>query len=231
MDNKNIKILVVDDEPDIVEIISYNLKKEKYKVFCCDNGVEAIKIAEIKFPDLIVLDLMMPGMDGIQVCEKLRSKKRFNNTIIMFLSARGEEFTHIAAYDAGADDFLNKPIKPKLFVSKVRSLLRRVSLSNNISLMKLKFKGLVIDKEEYTVKVKGEKLILPRKEFELLFLLSSNLGKVIQREKIMNQIWGEDVIVGYRTIDVHIRKLREKIGLNYIKTIKGIGYKFISKDI
>ena len=137
----------------------------------------------------------------------------------------------ISAYDAGADDFVNKPIKPKLLVSKVRSLLRRVNLSNNISLMKLKFKGLVIDKEEYTVKVKGEKLILPRKEFELLFLLSSNLGKVIQREKIMNQIWGEDVIVGYRTIDVHIRKLREKIGLNYIKTIKGIGYKFISTDI
>ena len=231
MENKNFKILVVDDEPDIVEIISYNLKRENYKVFSCDNGVDAIKIANKKNPDLIVLDVMMPEMDGIQVCEKLRSKKIFNNTIIMFLSARGEEFTHIAAYDAGADDFVNKPIKPKLLVSKVRSLLRRVNLSNNIPSMKLKFKGLVVDKEEYTVKLKGEKLILPRKEFELLFLLSSNPGKVIQREKIMNQIWGEDVIVGDRTIDVHIRKLREKIGLNYIKTIKGIGYKFISTDI
>ena len=231
MENKNIKILVVDDEPDIVEIISYNLKKEKYKVFCCDNGVEAIKIAEKNFPDLIVLDVMMPGMDGIQVCEKLRSKKIFNNTIIMFLSARGEEFTHIAAYDAGADDFVNKPIKPKLLVSKVRSLFRRVNLSNNITSMKLKFKDLVIDKEEYTVKVRGDKSTLPRKEFELLFLLSSNPDKVIQREKIMNQVWGDDVIVGDRTIDVHIRKLREKIGLNYIKTIKGIGYKFISTDI
>ena len=149
----------------------------------------------------------------------------------MFLSARVEEFTHIAAYDVGADDFVNKPIKPKLLVSKVRSLLRRVNFSNNIPSMKLKFKDLIIDKEEYTVKVKGDKLTLPRKEFELLFLLSSNTGKVIRRQEIMTKIWGEDVIVGDRTIDVHIRKLRAKIGLNYIKTIKGIGYKFISTVI
>ena len=231
MENKNFKILVVDDEPDIVEIISYNLKQENYKVFSCDNGVEAIKIANKKIPDLIVLDIMMPEMDGIQVCENLRSNKIFNNTIIMFLSARVEEFTHIAAYDLGADDFVNKPIKPKLLVSKVRSLLRRVNFSNNIPSMKLKFKDLIIDKEEYTVKVKGDKLTLPRKEFELLFLLSSNNGKVILRQEIMTKIWGEDVIVGDRTIDVHIRKLRAKIGLNYIKTIKGIGYKFISTVI
>ncbi len=231
MENKKIKILVVDDDPDIIEIISYNLKKENYKVFSCYNGTDSIKIAEKEKPDLIILDVMMPGMDGIQVCEKLRSKNEFNNTIIMFLSARGEDFTHIAAYDAGADDFVNKPLKPRLLISKVRSLLRRTNKINNVSSMKLNFKGLIIDKEEYTVKIKGEKLILPRKEFELLFMLSSNVGKVIKREEIMNQIWGEDVIVGDRTIDVHIRKLRKKIGSNFIKTIKGIGYKFISTDI
>ena len=231
MENKKNKILVVDDDPDIIEIISYNLKKENYKVFSCYNGTDSIKIAEKEKPDLIILDLMMPGMDGIQVCEKLRSKNEFNNTIIMFLSARGEDFTHIAAYDAGADDFVNKPLKPRLLISKVRSLLRRTNKINNVSSMKLNFKGLIIDKEEYTVKIKGEKLILPRKEFELLFMLSSNTGKVIKREEIMNQIWGEDVIVGDRTIDVHIRKLRKKIGSNFIKTIKGIGYKFISTDI
>jgi len=231
LENKKIKILVVDDDPDIIEIISYNLKKENYKVFSCYNGTDSIKIAEKEKPDLIILDVMMPGMDGIQVCEKLRSKNKFNNTIIMFLSARGEDFTHIAAYDAGADDFVNKPLKPRLLISKVRSLLRRTNKINNFSSMKLNFKGLIIDKEEYTVKIKGEKLILPRKEFELLFMLSSNTGKVIKREEIMNQIWGEDVIVGDRTIDVHIRKLRKKIGSNFIKTIKGIGYKFISTDI
>ena len=231
MENKKIKILVVDDDPDIVEIISYNLKKENYKVFSCYNGTDSIKISEKEKPDLIILDVMMPGMDGIQVCEKLRSKNKFNNTIIMFLSARGEDFTHIAAYDAGADDFVNKPLKPRLLISKVRSLLRRTNKINNVSSMKLNFKGLIIDKEEYTVKIKSEKLSLPRKEFELLFMLSSNTGKVIKREEIMNQIWGEDVIVGDRTIDVHIRKLRKKIGLNFIKTIKGIGYQFISTDI
>ena len=231
MENKKIKILVVDDDPDIIEIISYNLKKENYKVFSCYNGSDSIKIAEKEKLDLIILDVMMPGMDGIQVCEKLRSKNKFNNTIIMFLSARGEDFTHIAAYDAGADDFVNKPLKPRLLISKVRSLLRRTNKINNVSSMKLNFKGLIIDKEEYTVKIKGEKLILPRKEFELLFMLASNTGKVIKREEIMNQIWGEDVIVGDRTIDVHIRKLRKKIGSNFIKTIKGIGYKFISTDI
>ncbi len=231
MENKKIKILVVDDDPDIIEIISYNLKKENYKVFSCYNGTDSIKIAEKEKPDLIILDVMMPGMDGIQVCEKLRSKNEFNNTIIMFLSARGEDFTHIAAYDAGADDFVNKPLKPRLLISKVTSLLRRINKINNVSSMRLNFKGLIIDKEKYTVKIKGEKLILPRKEFELLFMLSSNTGKVIKREEIMNQIWGEDVIVGDRTIDVHIRKLRKKIGSNFIKTIKGIGYKFISTDI
>ena len=231
MENKKIKILVVDDDPDIIEIISYNLKKENYKVFSCYNGSDSIKIAEKEKLDLIILDVMMPGMDGIKVCEKLRSKNKFNNTIIMFLSARGEDFTHIAAYDAGADDFVNKPLKPRLLISKVRSLLRRTNKINNVSSMKLNFKGLIIDKEEYTVKIKGEKLILPRKEFELLFMLASNTGKVIKREEIMNQIWGEDVIVGDRTIDVHIRKLRKKIGSNFIKTIKGIGYKFISTDI
>ncbi len=231
MENKKIKILVVDDDPDIIEIISYNLKKENYKVFSCYNGTDSIKIAEKEKPDLIILDVMMPGMDGIQVCEKLRSKNKFNNTIIMFLSARGEDFTHIAAYDAGADDFVNKPLKPRLLISKVTSLLRRINKINNVSSMRLNFKGLIIDKEKYTVKIKGEKLILPRKEFELLFMLSSNTGKVIKREEIMNQIWGEDVIVGDRTIDVHIRKLRKKIGSNFIKTIKGIGYKFISTDI
>ncbi len=231
MENKNIKILVVDDEPDIVEIISYNLKQENYQVFTSDNGNDAINIAYEQKPNLIILDVMMPEMNGIEVCEILRSNKIFTNIIIMFLSARGEDFTHLAAYEAGADDYVNKPIKPKLLVSKVKSLLRRLNLSNQIFTMKLIYKELIIDKEEYTVKVKGDKIILPRKEFELLFLLSSNPNKVIHREKIMNKIWGDDVVVGDRTIDVHIRKLREKIGQNYIKTIKGVGYKFISEDI
>ena len=179
MENKKINILDVEDDPDIIEIISYNLKKENYKVFSCYNGTDSIKIAEKEKPDLIILDVMMPGMDGIQVCEKLRSKNEFNNTIIMFLSARGEDFTHIAAYDAGADDFVNKPLKPRLLISKVKSLLRRTNKINNVSSMKINFKGLIIDKEEYTVKINGEKLTLPRKEFELLFMLSSNEGKVI----------------------------------------------------
>jgi len=231
LENKNIKILVVDDEPDIVEIISYNLKQENYQVFTSDNGNDAINIAYEQKPNLIILDVMMPEMNGIEVCEILRSNKIFTNIIIMFLSARGEDFTHLAAYEAGADDYVNKPIKPKLLVSKVKSLLRRLNLSNQIFTMKLIYKELIIDKEEYTVKVKGDKIILPRKEFELLFLLSSNPNKVIHREKIMNKIWGDDVVVGDRTIDVHIRKLREKIGQNYIKTIKGVGYKFISEDI
>ena len=228
----NIKnLLVIDDDQRIRDLLQEYLINEGFIISTADSAENArIKMKYVKY-DLIILDVMMPGMDGIQVCEKLRLKNKFNNTIIMFLSARGEEFTHIAAYDSGADDFVNKPLKPRLLISKVRSLLRRTNKSNNVSSMKLNFKGLIIDKEEYTIKIKGEKLILPRKEFELLFLLSSNAGKVIQREKIMNQIWGEDIIVGDRTIDVHIRKIREKIGSNFIKTIKGIGYKFISTDI
>ena len=224
MENKKIKILVVDDDPDIIEIISYNLKKENYKVFSCYNGTDSIKIAEKEKPDLIILDVMMPGMDGIQVCEKLRSKNEFNNTIIMFLSARGEDFTQIAAFDAGADDYITKPVKPKILIKKISSISKRINdddLSHVVDLGEIK-----IDKESYLVSINKEDISLPRKEFELLYLIASKPGKVFSRDEIMTKVWGTQVIVGDRTIDVHVRKLREKIGEKYIKTIKGVGYKF-----
>ena len=224
MEKKNTKILLVDDEPDIVEIIRFNLEQNGYKISTASDGLEAIKVAEKEIPHLIIMDVMMPNLDGIEACERLRQDERFSDTIIMFLTARGEDYSYVAAFDAGADDYVTKPIKPKVLVSKVKGLLRRLKEkeSKNIYV----FNKLTIDRDSYKVINEHKELSLPRKEFELLFLLASKPGTVFTREKIMDIVWGGD-IVGDRTIDVHIRKLREKIGDHYFKTVKGIGYKFI----
>ena len=225
MEKEQIKILLVDDEPDIIEIIKFNLEKKGYKIYTASDGVEAIKILEKIVPHLIIIDVMMPNMDGIETCEQLRKDNRFSNTIIMFLSARGEDFSYVAAFEAGADDYVTKPIKPKVLVSKVKALLRRFKGENKKENI-LDFGELIINKDEYKIINQEKEIFLPRKEFELIYLLASKKDKVCKREEIMETIWGSDVVVGDRTIDVHIRKLREKIGNSYLKTVKGIGYKF-----
>jgi len=229
MNKEDIKILLVDDEPDILEILRFNLEKVGYQIKTASNGLDALKVAEKFLPHLIVLDVMMPGLDGIETCERLRQDERFQETIIMFLTARGEDYSYVAAFDAGADDYVTKPVKPKVLVSKVKGLLRRLK-KREVTDMQLEFKNLVIDREEYKVTLKGKELLMPRKEFELLYLLASKPEKVFKREKIMEKIWGSDVVVGDRTIDVHIRKLREKIGDRFFKTVKGVGYKFIQPE-
>ena len=227
MKKNKTKILIVDDEPDIIEILSFNLENEGYQVFSAENGKEALKLADQHLPNLIILDLMMPIMDGIEVCERLRTEKKFNNTLIMFLSARGEDYSQVAAFQSGADDYVTKPIKPRILNSKVKALLRR--FTNEYGQV-LSYRNIVIDSEKYIVEVDDNIINLPRKEFELLFLLASKPGKVFKREKIMESVWGSDIIVGDRTIDVHVRKLREKIGESFLKTIKGVGYQFIVKE-
>ncbi len=233
MDDKKYKILLVDDEIDILEFISYNLQKEDYKVYTAKNGVEAIKMAEKKEPHLIILDVMMPKMDGITACEEIRKIPSMRNTLIAFLTARGEDYSQIAGFEAGADDYITKPIRPKVLVSRVKALLKRsvegikISEHSEHNSNQVTIGGLIIDKERYLIKFEGEEMVLPRKEFELLSLLVSKPGKVFTREEIYFSVWGENVVVGDRTIDVHIRKLREKIGSNHIKTLKGIGYKFV----
>ena len=229
MNKEEIKILLVDDEPDILEIISFNLEKVGYQVTTASNGLEALKQAKKTLPHLIILDVMMPEMDGIETCERLRQDEQFQETIIMFLTARGEDYSYVAAFDAGADDYVTKPIKPKVLLSKVKGLLRRLKKKETVKEL-LEFDNLLIDQEEYKVTLNERELSMPRKEFELLYLLASKPGKVFKREKIMEKIWGSDVVVGDRTIDVHIRKLREKIGDRYFKTVKGVGYKFIQPE-
>ncbi|MEK9602916.1 MAG: response regulator transcription factor [Flavobacteriaceae bacterium] len=226
MKKKDINILLVDDEPDVIEIIKYNLDQEGYNVKTASNGKEALRKARKKTPHLIIMDVMMPEMDGIEACEHLRKDAHFNDTIIMFLTARGEEYSYVAAFDAGADDYVTKPIKPKILVSKVKALLRRLKKEEQ-NQDKIQLGKLIIDKEQYEVTHKGKTFSLPRKEFELLHLLASKPEKVVKREKIMEIVWGSEVVVGDRTIDVHIRKLREKVGDKYFKTVKGVGYKFI----
>lgn len=225
MKKDKIKILLVDDEPDIIEILSYNLKKEGYQVFSASNGEEALVQVEKVKPHLIILDVMMPVMDGIETCEIIRKDKRYQETVIMFLSARSEDYSHVAAFDVGADDYVNKPIKPKVLKSKVNALLRRF-LNSEVS-SEIVHGDLIINLDEYKVTLKDKKISLPRKEFELLRLLASQPDKVFKRDVILESVWGNNVVVGDRTIDVHIRKLREKIGTKYIKTIKGVGYKFV----
>ncbi|MCB0568260.1 MAG: response regulator transcription factor [Phaeodactylibacter sp.] len=222
-----VKILVVDDEPDILEFLRYNLAKEGFEVITASNGEDGIRKAEAERPSLIILDIMMPVMDGVEVCRYLRSKPEFSRTIITFLTAREEDYSQIAALDVGGDDYITKPIRPRVFVSRIKALLRRserAEVSESKGLIQIG--GLVIDSDRVTVTREDEVIELAKKEFELLFLLVSKPGKVFSREEIFNKVWGTDVIVGNRTIDVHIRKLREKIGDHYIKTIKGIGYKF-----
>ena len=222
---KHYKILVVDDDPDIVEILTYNLKIDGYDVINAFNGKEAVKKTKLFVPDIILMDVMMPVMNGIEACSIIREKNYSAESIIIFLSARSEDFTQLAAFDAGGDDYITKPVKPKILLKKINSIVKRLKKFDNIS-KQIQFKKIKIDRSTYTVVFDGVELTLPRKEFELLFLLASHPSEVINRNDILNKVWGPDVIVGSRTIDVHIRKLREKIGDSYFKTVKGVGYKF-----
>jgi two-component system alkaline phosphatase synthesis response regulator PhoP len=226
MKAKDITILLVDDEPDILDIISYNLKAEGYKVKTASSGREGVEKAKKVRPDLILLDVMMPEMDGIEACEQIRKTPGLEHTIIAFLTARGEDYSQVAGFEVGADDYIAKPVKPKVLTSRLKALLRRRPLKPAKSEERTTLGDMVIDIERYHIEIKGKVVELPRKEFELLGLLASKPGKVFTRDEIMDRIWGTQVIVGGRTIDVHIRKLREKIGDERIKTIKGVGYKF-----
>ncbi len=220
------KILIVDDEPDILELIEYNLKKEGYQVYLADNGQEAVAEAKKVLPDLIVLDIMMPKMDGIEACRIMRTMPEFKNTFMVFLTARSEEYSEIAGFNVGADDYIAKPIKPRALVSRINAILRRNAGPDEVSDNKLEVGDLVIDRESYLVYQNGTKVVLAKKEFELLYLLASKPGKVYTRDVILKNIWEDSVVVTNRTIDVHIRKLREKLGENYVSTVKGVGYKF-----
>lgn len=220
------KILIVDDEPDILEFLQYNLKKEGYAVATANDGRHAIEVAEREKPDLIILDIMMPELDGVETCRILRSRKEFAMTPVAFLTARDEDFSQITALDVGGDDYITKPIKPRVLISRINALLRRATRMADDDREAIELHDLVIDKQKVLVFRGKEAIELPRKEFEILWLLASKPGRVFTREEIFDKIWGSDVIVGNRTIDVHIRKLRERLGEDYIKTMKGIGYKF-----
>ena len=218
-------ILVVDDEPDILELVQYNLEKEGFAVYTAGNGREAIEIAERTMPDLILLDVMMPEMDGMETCVEMRENPKLKNAVISFLTARGEDYSQIAGFEAGADDYITKPIKPRVLLSRIKALLRRSTKTETPSKV-FEGKTIQIDRERYLVVRNGEEMTIPKKEFELLCLLVSQPGKVFTRSAILSEVWGADVVVGDRTIDVHIRKLREKLGDHYFRTIKGVGYKF-----
>jgi two-component system alkaline phosphatase synthesis response regulator PhoP len=224
MKKKDIKILLVDDEKDILEIVGYNLAQEGYQISTASNGKEAIIKAKKELPQLIILDVMMPEMDGIEACENIRKIPELQDTIITFLTARSEDYSQVAGFDAGADDYIAKPIKPKVLVSKVKALLRRLK-SDTKPNSTLTVGNIEINREEYKIINDGKEIVLPRKEFELFYLLATKPGKVFTREEILDKVWGNEVVVGGRTIDVHIRKLREKIGDDFFKTIKGVGYK------
>jgi two-component system alkaline phosphatase synthesis response regulator PhoP len=226
MKKKNIKILLVDDEQDILEIVGYNLAQEGYQISTAINGKEAVEKAKKEVPHLIIMDVMMPEMDGMEACENIRKIPELKNVIITFLTARNEDYSQVAGFDAGADDYITKPIKPKLLISKVKALLRRLKEEESSNSETLNVGGIEINREEYKIIKDDIEIVLPRKEFELFYLLASKPGKVFKREEILDKVWGNEVIVGGRTIDVHIRKLREKIGDDLFKTIKGVGYKF-----
>lgn len=226
MKKKDIKILLVDDEQDILEIVGYNLSQEGYQIVTASNGKEAVAKAKKEHPQLIIMDVMMPEMDGMEACENIRKIPELQDTIITFLTARSEDYSQVAGFDAGADDYIAKPIKPKVLVSKVQALLRRLKVIEGVSTTTTLIVGNIeINREEYKIIKDGEEIILPRKEFELFYLLATKPGKVFTREEILDKVWGNEVVVGGRTIDVHIRKLREKIGDSFFKTIKGVGYK------
>ena len=222
-----VSILIIDDEEDIRELLKYNLKKEGYLVEVAENGEIGLALMKELKPDLIILDVMMPGMDGIEVCDAIRSTPGFNQTLICFLTARNEDYSQIAGLDAGADDYVAKPVRPKVLISRINALLRRKGM---LAVEEPSNKDLVINREKYVIEKNGETIHLPRKEFELLALLASRPDYVFERDVILEKVWGSEIVVGNRTIDVHVRTLREKIGDDYIKTIKGIGYKFIEKQ-
>ncbi|MBS7787127.1 response regulator transcription factor [Flavobacterium sp. CYK-55] len=226
MKKKDIRILLVDDEPDILEIVGYNLSQEGYQIITAVNGKEAIAKAKKELPHLIIMDVMMPEMDGMEACEQIRKMPELSQVIITFLTARSEDYSQVAGFDAGADDYITKPIKPKLLVSKVKALLRRLKDDEKTTAESIRVGSIEINREEYKIIKDEQEIFLPRKEFELFYLLASKPGKVFKRDEILDKVWGNEVIVGGRTIDVHIRKLREKIGDDYFKTIKGVGYKF-----
>jgi len=218
-------ILLVDDEPDILEFLGYNLRKEGYTLYTAENGKDAIDIAKQTIPHLIILDVMMPVMDGIETCSELKKIPKLDNTLIVFLTARGEDYSQIAGFDAGADDYITKPIKPKIIISRIKALLRRYK-DEEVKNPPIELIDITIDKEKYLVIKDGVEIVLPKKEFELLSILASKPNKVFTRTEIFEEVWGNDVIVGDRTIDVHIRKIREKLEIDNIKTIKGVGYKY-----
>ena len=220
------KILIVDDEPDILELIAYNLNKEGYLYITASNGLDAIQMAKKHLPDLILLDIMMPKLDGIETCRQLRAMPEFKNTYMVFLTARSEEYSEISGFNVGADDYIAKPIKPRALISRINAILRRNTVADVAASLRLEIGDLVIDREAYLVFQNGNKITLAKKEFELLYLLASKPGKVFTREGILNSIWEESVVVTNRTIDVHIRKIREKLGDHYVTTVKGVGYKF-----
>ena len=229
----NNRILLVDDENDILEFLSYNLKNEGFEVLTCNDGKTALSLLDDFLPNLIVLDVMMPGMDGIETCEQIRLNPKYNNILITFLTARSEDYSQVAGLEAGADDYINKPIKPKVLVSRVKALLRRkgsdvIQSDNDQGLIEIS--DLKIDRESYQVTLDYDNIFLPRKEFEILYLLATKPGKVFNRGEIFEKVWGDDVVVGARTIDVHVRKLRRKLGRDYIVTVKGVGYKFNSSN-
>ena len=225
MKKKDIKILLVDDEQDILEIVGYNLTQEGYQVITASNGKEAIFKAKKELPQLIIMDVMMPEMDGIEACETIRRMPELQDTIITFLTARSEDYSQVVGFDAGADDYIAKPIKPKVLISKVKALLRRLKSDDAVASSTLIVGDIEINREEYKINKGGEVMVLPKKEFELFYLLATKPGKVFTREEILDRVWGNEVVVGGRTIDVHIRKLREKIGDDFFTTIKGVGYK------
>ena len=224
METKGKKILIADDEPDILEIIQYNLAKEGFKVLSAKDGDEALAKARAENPDLIILDIMMPKKNGVEVCQILRMQPAFKDTMIIFLTALNDESSHIKGLETGADDYVTKPISPKVLVSRVNALFRRINKEPGGKA--LRFENLVIDPEKFEVIANGVSVVLAKKEFELLYLLAAKPGRVFLRNEILNQVWGNDVIVGDRTIDVHIRKVRQKLGMDCITTVKGVGYKF-----
>jgi len=224
-EKQKVKILVVDDEPDIVEILSYNLKKEGYEVESAEDGIQAVKLAKKFHPDVILLDIMMPNQDGVETCRQIREIPELKNTFIIFLTARSEEYSEVAAFDVGADDYINKPIKPRALMSRIAALFRRESKKEQ-ELAQIKIKDLIVDRTSYTIDKSGKTITLPKKEFELLYFLAKNPNVVFNRDELLQNIWGADVFVLARTVDVHIRKIREKIGEDYITTVKGVGYKF-----
>lgn len=225
MNTNDFRVMVVDDEKDVLEFLGYNLKKEGYQVFSAKNGVEAVELAKKIIPHLIIMDVMMPVKDGVEACHEIRQFPHLNDTIVLFLTARGEDYSQIAGFEAGGDDYVTKPIKPKVLVSRVKALLRRYK-SPELSSGLIKLNEITIDKEKYVVIKEGKEITLPKKEFELLMLLGSKPDKVFTREQILSNVWGDDVVVGGRTIDVHVRKIREKLEIKNIKTIKGVGYKY-----